>query len=438
MNKRIWSVCVFTLSMTSALAFAQAGEDAAPAEGTLEEAAAGSGEPFFDVFNNERLTGDWGGVRTSLEDQGIEIGLSMTHIYQHNVHGGMQTHRGHRFTGSADYEVVFDTEALGWWDGGVFYLAGESAWNDGIGEDRVGNLFGVNGDAGGDEEFIIRELWYEQMLWEGKARFRIGKMDIGVDVDTNAYANDETSQFLNPALINTGNLAAPDLGIGAQLIVQPLDWMYFGIVAADAQADRRETGLNTTFHDEDYFFAGFELGFLPVWDTPWGKLPGGYRFGVWYDPQPKEMFFNDLGGRRLTIPTKRDDVGFFFNMDQMVWKELPEDNADSQGLGMFFRYGFAHEEANAIEHFWSVGAQYQGLFPTRDEDVLGFGFAQGVLSGMLRDLGGVDHESVYELYYTAQVLPWLNVSPDFQYIVNPGAVDGRDSFVAGVRLQMSF
>lgn len=392
----------------------------------------------LDFLNNDRLSGDWGGARTSLEDKGIEIGLSMTHIYQHNAHGGLQTHRGHRFTGSADYELTFDFETMGLWDGGILYIAGESTWNDGIGEDRVGSMFGVNGDAGGDYTLVVPELWYEQMFWEGKARFRIGKMDIGVDFDTNAYANDETAQFLNPALINTGNIPMPDLGLGAQLVFQPYDWMYFGIVAADAQADGRETGFRTSFHDEDYFYAGAELGFMPVWETNRGSLPGAYRFGVWYDSQPKEMFFNDLGGRRTTVPTKRDDIGFYFNMDQMLWREIPDDAADSQGLGMFFRYGYAHEEANEIEHFWSIGCQYQGLIPTRDDDVLGFGFAQGIMSDKLRALGSADRESVYELYYSAQIFPWLNITPDLQYIVNPGAEDGRDSFVAGVRLQMSF
>ncbi len=123
----------------------------------------------------------------------------------------------------------------------------------------------------------------------------------------------------------------------------------------------------------------------------------------------------------------------------MLYKEHPRDDVDDQGLGMFFRYGYANDQANEIEHFWSVGAQYLGLIPTRDEDVLGFGFAQGILSRKLRNLEGGDRESVYELYYAAQVLPWLAVTPDFQYIVNPGAdKDGREAFVAGVRIQMSF
>ncbi len=291
-------------------------QNQAPAAATA--ATSESGESFFDVLNNDRLTGDWGGLRTSIEDGGIDFGLSMTTIYQHNAHGGIQTHNGHRITGSVDYELTFDLEMLGVCQGGIIYLLAESDWNDGIGGDRVGNLFGVNFDAAGDDPIFVDEFWFEQSFWEGKARYRIGRLYFPADVDTNAYANDETAQFLNPALVNTGNIPTPDFGLGAQLILQPADWVYLGIVAADAQADGRETGFKTTFHDEDYFFAAVEAGFLPVWQTPRGQLAGAYRFGVWYDPQPKAEFPPRLGGRPTVTPTRRDDVGFFFNMDQVL------------------------------------------------------------------------------------------------------------------------
>ena len=386
----------------------------------------------------DRLFGDWGGFRTEWEERGIEIGLSMTNIYQHNAHGGMQTHNGHRLTGSVDYELIFDLGALDLIEGGTFYVYGESAWNDGIGGDRVGNIFGVNTDAAGDISIVVDEAWYEQSLWDGSARFRIGKMDMGVDFDTNAYANDETAQFLHPALVNTGNIPFPDFGLGAQLVYEPCDWFYLGIGAVDAQGDGRETGFATAFHDRDDFFGVLELGLTPVFSSPRGELPGGYRVGLWYDPQPKDEIVDDWGGRRRTFPVKRDDVGFYFNMDQMLYKEVADDDADTQGLGFFLRYGFAHADANEMQHFWSIGCQYQGLLPTRDDDVLGFGFAEGIMGDKLRAQGGGSRESVYELYYNAAVNDWLSITPDFQFVVNPGANNGRDAFVAGLRVQMSF
>ena len=71
--------------------------------------------------------------------------------------------------------------------------------------------------------------------------------------------------------------------------------------------------------------------------------------------------------------------------------------------------------------------------------ILSLGAAQGNFSHDLR-LTGINptRETVLELYYNAQVLPWLSVSPDLQWILNPGGEDGRDAFVAGVRFQMAF
>ena len=400
-----------------------------------QETDAAEPERPFDLLNNKRLTGDWGGVRTRLEDQGFEFGLSMTHVYQHNARGGVRTRNGHRVSGSYDIELTFDFGALKLWKGGTLYALAEGSWDDGV-SDRgyVGDIFGVNGDAGGDRSIDLSELWYEHKFLDGKLRIKLGKLDLGADFETNAFANDEAEQFLNNALINAGNVPFPDVGHGIQFVAKPCNWFYFGAGVSDAAADGRETGFRTAYHGRDDFFSVYEFGFTPD-ETDWGNLPGAYRFGLWYDPQPKEKFINDLGGRRRPR-LRRGDVGFYANFDQVVFRE----NAfGKQGLGMFFRYGFAHDDVNEIEHFWSVGAQYMGLIPTRDDDVLAFGVAQGVLSNDLRLVGADPHrETVLELYYKAEILPWLTISPDFQWILRPGGENGRDAFVAGLRLQMSF
>ncbi len=393
----------------------------------------------FDFLNNDRLTGDWGGGRTWLEDHGIAIDLGLTTIYQHNAHGGVRTRNGHRVSGSYDLELTFDFGAMGLWKGGTLYAAAEGSWDDGV-SDRgyVGDLFGVNGDAGGDRSIDVSEVWYEHSFFGGKFRVRYGKLDLGVDFETNAFANDETAQFMNNGLINAANVPFPDPGHGIQFVATPCDWFYFGAGVADAEADVRETGFRTAYHGPDDTFSVYEFGITPECDTAWGTLVGGYRFGMWYDPQPKDEFINDLGGR-LVAPVKRDDVGFYFSMDQVVFRENPKAEGDEQGLGVFCRYGYAHAAVSELEHFWSVGGQYQGLIPTRDDDVLGFGVAQGVLSERLREVGSDPHrETALELYYAAQIFPWLAISPDFQWILRPNGEDGRDAFVAGIRLQMAF
>ncbi|MHC4682350.1 MAG: carbohydrate porin, partial [Planctomycetota bacterium] len=83
------------------------------------------------------------------------------------------------------------------------------------------------------------------------------------------------------------------------------------------------------------------------------------------------------------------------------------------------------------------GVQYQGVFEGRDDDVLGLGFAKGVFSNQA---GYSDeHESVVEVYYNAQISPWMAVSPSVQYVTNPGGdTANHDAVVLGVRSQMAF
>ncbi len=392
----------------------------------------------FECFSQrDTLTNNWLGLGDQLSEQGITASLSLTQIYQTNLTGGLSTHRhSGRYTGSYDLEVEFDLERLFNLSGGLVYIGVEGSWSDGLDDSSIGSIFGINADAAGNRPMDVTQFYYEQALFGGALRIRVGKLDLTggfecrgcpVAFDGNAFANDETAQFLNNALVNNPTIPMPDLGLGLVVYLQPADWFYVSAGVADAQADARETGFNTAFHDEDYFFGIFETGLTPQLPSPKGPLQGAYRVGFWYDPQDKDKFDGGV---------KRDDVGFYLSFDQVVLKE----NADaegSQGLGLFARYGFAHSDVNEIQNFWSVGGQYQGLVPTRDDDVLGVGVAQGRL---VEDAGfTADHETAMEVYYNAAITPWLSVSPSLQYIFNPGGDKTVDDAVAlGLRVQMAF
>jgi porin len=431
---------VLSYSIASAASGQVVATQSAESEPAATQDAVGGEEDSneFDLLKNERLTGNWWGVRPFLEERGITFDFSATLIYQQNAHGGLRTLDAGKLTGSYDLELTLDTEAMKLWKGGKLYVYGEGEWGQGVSR-YVGDLFGVNGDVMEQETIQVSELWYEQALLDKKLRVRFGKVDLRVDFETNAFANDIATQFFNNALINAPNVPLPDRGQGIQFVATPTDWFYFGAGVADAEADARETGFKTAYHSPCDLFSIYEFGFTPVWDTGWGKLPGNYRSGLWYDPQPKEKFFDDLGGRRKICPTRSDDVGFYTSLDQVILRENPQEEGDEQGLGVFARYAYAHEDVNTIEHFWSVGAQYQGLIPTRDDDVLAFGVAQGILSRDLRLIGADPHrETALELYYRIQLLGWLTLTPDFQWILRPDGENGHDAFVAGLRVQMAF
>jgi porin len=393
-----------------------------------------------DLCQKDCLTNGFFGLNDKLADRGLEFALGYTQIYQQDAHGGTSTHRrAGRFTGSYDLELNGDLEKLLGIKGGSFYMLTEGSYSEGIDGPSVGSFFGANGDAAGDRSMDVTQFWYEQSLWDDTLGIRIGKLDMTggfecrgcpVSFDGSLYANDETGQFLNNALINNPTIPFPDYGLGAIVHYSPVEWWYASVGLADAQADARETGFNTTFHDEDYFFYIFEMGITPTLDSSKGPLQGAYRIGLWNDPQPKANSDSEKN--------YHDDVGVYTTCDQMLAKE--NDNPqDSQGLGAFFRYGYADGKRNDLNQFWSAGVQYQGLFDGRDDDVLGAGFAHGTFSNAASSTYTEDYESVIEVYYNAQITKWCSLSPSVQYVANPGgSSENRDAFIAGIRAQMTF
>ncbi len=391
------------------------------------------------ITERDTLTDNWFGLGRALSEKGLSVNLLATQVYQQNLHGGLSTHRrAGRYAGRYDLEVEADLEELIKLPGARVYALAKGGWSDGIDPSSIGSLFGADIVAVGDRPIDLWQLYYEQDFLGKKAVVRVGKVDLTAGFecrgcpatfDGNSFTNDELRQFLNGSLVNNPTIPFPDPGLGVIAHVAPVEWWYVAAAVADAQAEVAETGFNTTFHGRDDFFSIYETGLMPSLPSGRGPLQGAYRAGLWYDPQPKERF--DGGG------VKRDDVGFYTSCDQMVWKETADDDEDTQGLGLFGRYGIADADVNEIKSFWSTGLQYQGLIPTRDNDVMGFGVGQGRLSRQADFTAS--NETALEWYYNIEVAPWLHISPDVQYIANPGGdASADDAVVVGARVQIAF
>ncbi len=225
------------------------------------------------LLNQEHLAGDWFSLGNRLSKSGVTVELDVTQVYQQNLRGGMSTHRrSGRYAGSYDLGVELDLETLWGLAGGTIFIHGEGSWSNGLDDSSIGSVFGSNADAGGYRSFDLTELYYEQSLLNERLIFRIGKLDLTngftcqgcpVAFDNNAFANDETSQFLNGAMVNNPTIPFPDRGLGAAIFFTPVPSWYISAGVADAQADGRETGFNTAFHGDDSVFAILETGITP-------------------------------------------------------------------------------------------------------------------------------------------------------------------------------
>ncbi len=402
----------------------------AGAGGTAAEAEPADQTP---AAGRETLTHGFWGLSQWLADYGTEVTAESTNIYQTNVRGGLGTHQqSGRFTGSYDIEIAIDFENLfglqGW--GLLAHGWGGYPATAGINATMVGSAFNVNWDAIGDRPLDLVEVILEWKPFEDELALQVGKINFARHFDTSEYANDETSQFLNGAFINNPTIPIPDYCLGAVVSVRLADGWAVVAGVGDAEANGRTTGFATTFDGDDYYFYDLEMAFRAEWGSPRGPLLGNYRVGVWYDPRPRASSGSDN--------PYRNGAGVYTSVDQVLLREN-DDPEDSQGLGVFARYGHTDERRNDLTDFWSLGFQYQGLFPGRDEDVLGVGFAQGLFSDAVGSPSAADLESVLEVYYSLKITPWAAVSPAVQYLTNPGGDRAvAEAVVVGVRAQVAF
>jgi len=402
-----------------------------------------------------KMTGDWGGVRSDLADAGITLDIDYTQIMQNNMHGGRRTTNALRSSGSGDITLKLDTGKMGLWPGGTFVLNAEPKWGDGI-NSKVGSLAPVNMDAikpgaGEGAMFTLSEFFYQQVLFDGKLILLAGKLDGARAFDTNAFANNERTQFMNIAFRNNCIIPTflPYTTMGLGVIVNPTDWLTISTAVTDSEGRAKTTGFETTFHGPTHTTVIHEWG---VKVKPFG-LPGNQRVGfTWTSMEKPEhqplspfkeagpLLMKVLGpgimGKILPLLPFNDNpdaTGIYYNFDQYLYTEADD---PTQGIGVFGRFGWAKQSVCPVAHTYSVGVSGKGVIPERDNDTFGLGYYFIDLSNDLPS--GYHSEQGVECYYNVEITPWLHISPDLQVIVNPGGTDANDvSVVGGVRMQMN-
>jgi porin len=394
-------------------------------------------KPAYDPFTAPTLTGDWFGLGDDMRDAGINLQYFWNSHFMGVMGGGRTTDGGTKHSATYDLFLNLDFDKMGLIPGGSMLVQARQQWGAGV-NPWTGATQQINDDADGNRSIYIDQLYYNQRFLDNKINFQVGYLDYQTIVDRNAYANSEDKQFMNAVFDNNPLIpTASATGLGAALTIQPCEWYSVLVGAGDAQRlPLYKPGFSTTFHDEAWFLFYNEHRFHVKIPTDKGPLPGNYRVGLVYDPSPRRLYTDP----RFPVRARRDgnDVGFYLSFDQML---LRENDKDDQGLGGFFRYAYRHRDRYRFNNFWSLGTAYKGLIPERDKDVVGFAVGQLVDSDDYRNYvsAASGDETYYELYYSIQVTPWLAITPDIQYVDNPGGNDSiSHAWAGGVRLRVAF
>ncbi len=372
---------------------------------------------FRNFAEQDTITGNWWGHGDDLADLGITLTLNFWVVWQAVLQGGTGKDQGS--TGEYRLAGHFDLERLAGLRGGGIFARIDGGWSDAPKLAGVGPISPVVGEFAVESPAILTHLWYQQDFFDTRLRLRFGVFAAsdGLDFrgqtvafDGNAYANFGGNQFLNSGLINNVSIVFPAGGsLGALILTEPIDRVY--VAAAINNVGEAQDFLDALDLSSEWMVV-VETGVVPEFE-----LPGLYDIGFWHS----------------SLPGSPSAQGVYVGMNQLL---LSEDPGDIQGLGMFARYGYADSSPDGVRNFWSLGAQYRGLFPTRDRDVAALGWSQAFTDGS--PIFTAPYEGVLESYYRVRITPWFFVTPMIQYIVNPGSTATQDAVVFSLRGQFVF
>lgn len=370
----------------------------------------------------DALLGDPGGLRSDWAARGVDVDASLTADVSRVFEGGAEEDgTAARYLLVAEMRV--DTAAAFGWPGGEFYASAVD--QDGEDGSVEAGDFQAYSNIDSRDLRAIYEVWYQQVLLDGRLRIKAGKLDANSEF---AYA-DWGGGFIHssPGLSPTIQAfpSYPDPATSVNVFVCPDDRWYVGLGVYDGATQAGiETGTRgpSTFLGEpsDLFVIG-EGGLR----HEFGGAPGRVGLGAWRHSGDFDRFDGSREDRA---------EGIYAVLDQALAAPGPDGEAP---VGMFAQYGWADPEISPVEHHAGAGIAWHGPLAGRSDD------GAGLMASYVRfsDEPGAgftdEHELAVEVYYDARVTGWLGLKPVLQYIDNPGGQGLPDAWVGTLRLELA-
>ncbi len=396
----------------------------------ISASAAEQGE--FD----SKLTGGWGGSRQKLADKGVDVEAVYKLDVFGNVSGGIK--EGTRVLDNLDVVVNLDGEKLIGAKGTtafVQFLNNNGGRPDG---DLVGSAQGINNIETPQATGKLYQAWLQQNFYDDRISILGGLYDLNSEF----YITDSSLLFIHSTYgIGTdiaqsginGPSIFPFTSLAARLRVRPTNDSYIQAAVLDGVPGdpNNPSGTQIELNDNDGALLVAEAGYNP---EGLKVAVGGWRY--------TERFatHRDVDANGNTV--NKHSQGAYILAEKKVYLEA---QSKDEGLTVFGRLGFADESVNLFDYAWSAGMVYVGLVPGREGGALGLAMSgvhnSGDFMESQRALGANfdDAETAIELTYSDNLLPWLNIQPDVQYIVNPGTDPALDNaFVVGTRFAVQF
>lgn len=442
-----------------------------PQSATRGPGAPPTGNLFELIRTRDTLTGDWGGLRKTLQDNGITLGLQEQSEIWGNMTGGLR--QGVTYTGLTTGSVKLDLDKLVGWSGATFFASAYQIHGRGPSANLVGNAQIVSNIEATDDTKLYM-LWLEQSLLDGRLTVRLGQEGANDQMMITQYG----ALFLNSSFGFPG-LPAADLPSGgpnypmaspfvrgqfkATDRITLVGTVFSGDPAPPGPGDPqlRDKG-GTTFRLNDHALVFAELWYAVNQADDAPGLPATYKLGFWYDSSRFSDQVFDTAGVPLASPasngiprTRSGNYAIYGIVDQLVWRKP---GMKDQGIGAFLQVMGASGDNTLSNLFIEAGLNWTGPFEGRDNDAFGVAVSYlGISPAARRHSRDVvrftgtgfpyaANETVVEATYLFQAAQWLALQPDLQVVINPNAgmpsafsrVPLKNDVIAGLRATITF
>jgi porin len=448
--------------------------------GPAQPPSAGPLDFLNSSLQSPNLLGDMWGLRPALAKYGVTLSVIENAETFGNLTGGVR--QGFEVNGLTTATVQLDTQKAFGLNGGLFNVSGLQIWG---GDLNLTNLHSFWAGSFIEAEAAVRlwELWYQQKFSD-KFDIKIGEQSLDQEFIVSQNASYLLYAVNGWPLLPTFNLpgggpAYPLAGLGVRGRAQVtnnftvLAGLFNGSPIPRNSPDTQLSNpygvsfpLNTdvlAIAELQFMFPGSDASAKANDQSP--LLPGAYKIGAWYDSYVFNDQRYDNTGLPLASPasdgipaTHHGDFSVYGVMDQMIWRSKDDAN---RNLNFYMRPMFTpFQDRNLISFSVDAGLTLHEPLQGRANDT--FGLAMGVArvsnsaSGYDRDLKFYNPsvytpvrstETFLEATYQIQVLPWWQIQPDLQYVINPdGGIANpndptqriKDELVIGLRTNITF
>jgi porin len=406
--------------------------------------------------------GDWGGLRSWLNNRGIDLGLSYLSESAWDVAGG-KARRG-TYAGQENMSLDVDWEKLATLNGFSTHVDFVSRQGRNVSSEYVGDVLfqaqEIYGTAAVESAYIhLAYFYFEQQLFNGNVDLKAGRIPVRNDFGTipgscfdfislSICANPASTSDLSWTVFPVANWG----GVAEFKISGPLSFKIGGyeVNPNDGGAYGFRWGLAGA--------AGVVIPAELDWNVELGphQLPGIYKIGGSYDTSSLPEWYAAANGVPLplttALPRQAQRGTFYVLAKQQVWRP---DSSSSRGITGLAGYEYNTPEVSLFEHFAFVGFVDAGFFSWRPEDQVGFEVAYARVSPFLTQVqqlqvqlglplsnaapGVETTELILEANYHIKLYPGLYLMPDLQYVIRPSAAGTYpNAWIAGFRVNAVF